>query len=42
MGLVDLGVTAATPFIINDQDRMVGAQPLAVFRDRLTLYVKQF
>jgi predicted DsbA family dithiol-disulfide isomerase len=30
-----LGVTAAPTFIINDQDRIVGAQPLARFRDIL-------
>ena len=36
-----LGVTAAPTFIINDQDRIVGAQPLAVFRDRLIQYAKQ-
>jgi predicted DsbA family dithiol-disulfide isomerase len=37
-----LGVTAAPTFIINDQDRVVGAQPLAIFRDRLQRFTKQF
>jgi predicted DsbA family dithiol-disulfide isomerase len=30
-----LGVTAAPTFIINDNDRIVGAQPIETFRDRL-------
>jgi predicted DsbA family dithiol-disulfide isomerase len=38
---VRLGVTAAPTFIINGRDRIVGAQPLALFRERLRLQVKQ-
>jgi predicted DsbA family dithiol-disulfide isomerase len=30
-----LGVTAAPTFIINETDRIVGAQPIEVFRERL-------
>jgi len=30
-----LGVTAAPTFIINNADRIVGAQPIEVFRERL-------
>jgi predicted DsbA family dithiol-disulfide isomerase len=32
-----LAVTAAPTFIINDQDRIVGAQPIEVFREKLNL-----
>jgi predicted DsbA family dithiol-disulfide isomerase len=33
-----LAVTAAPTFIINDRDRVVGAQPIEVFRDKLRLF----
>lgn len=36
-----LGVTAAPTFIMNERDRIVGAQSLAVFRERLRLHTKQ-
>ena len=32
---VRLGITAAPTFMINEQDRIVGAQPISVFRERL-------
>ena len=32
-----INVTAAPTFIINDRDRIVGAQPIEVFRDKLRL-----
>ncbi|MBS1192618.1 MAG: hypothetical protein H6Q97_597 [Nitrospirae bacterium] len=34
-GAAGLGVTAAPTFIINNADRIVGAQPIEVFRERL-------
>jgi predicted DsbA family dithiol-disulfide isomerase len=33
-----LGVTAAPTFIINEADRIVGAQPVEVFRERLRAF----
>jgi len=33
-----LGVTAAPTFIINNADRIVGAQPIEVFRERLRAF----
>ena len=34
----DLGITAAPTFIINDTDRIVGAQPLEAFQEHLKTY----